>query len=57
MRDNGARSGQYLASMDTTGSGEWQVDLPADCTFEDLEALAPVIDGMRGFLEPTVDAA
>ena len=50
-------TGRYEAHFDTDGSGSWRVNLPSDCTYEDLMALAPVIDEMRGFVEPTVDAA
>lgn len=46
----------FHATIDTDGSGEWRVALPADATLEDLEALAPVIDATRKFLAPTVDA-
>jgi hypothetical protein len=50
--------GRYEATFDTDGSGHWKVKLPSDCTFEDLAALAPVIDAGRAFIDPTVhDAA
>jgi len=57
MARDGSEANRYVATFDTDGSGHWRVDLPADCTFEDLEALAPVIDAGRVFIEPTVDAA
>lgn len=52
-----AERNQWRASCSTDGSGDWQVTLPADASFEDLEALAPVIDEIRAFLAPTVDNA
>jgi hypothetical protein len=45
----------WRAEFDTSGTGNWQVTLPAEATFEDLEALAPVIDEVREFLAPTID--
>lgn len=50
-------TGRYTAEFDTDGSGHWKVKLPSDCTFEDLEALAPVIDAGIAFIQPTVDSA
>lgn len=47
----------WVAEFNTDGTGNWQVVLPAEATFEDLEALAPVIDSVKDFLLPTVDAA
>jgi hypothetical protein len=48
---------QWRASFDTDGSGNWQINLPADASFEDLMALAPVIDSVREFVNPTIDEA
>lgn len=55
MANINTTSGRYKIEAATDGSGEWLVTLPKDCTFEDLEALAPVIDEMRKFIAPTLD--
>lgn len=61
MKDDRGRqadtTGRYTIVMDTDGSGNWRVNLPADCTWEDMVALGPVIDEVRAFVEPTVHAA
>lgn len=57
MTDSDAAQSRYTATFQTNGTGHWRVDLPSDCTLADLEALAPVIDAGRAFIEPTTDAA
>lgn len=52
-----AEDSRWSATMDTDGSGNWEIQLPADASREDLLALSPVIEAMRDFIQPTVDAA
>lgn len=54
MADNATR---WEATFNTDGSGNWEMEVPPVATFEDMQALSPVIDEIRTFLRPTVDDA
>lgn len=45
----------YKATFDTSGSGNWEITLPADIDMHDFMALGPVVQGIKEFLAPTID--
>lgn len=50
-------TGSFKAQFDPAdGTGDWSICIPAGADKHDVLALGPVIDGIKSFLLPTVDA-
>jgi len=45
---------EYVARFSTDGSGGWSIQLGANCDAWDLQALGPVVDAVKAFVEPTI---
>jgi len=45
---------KFKATFDTSGTGDWEIQLPPDLDEHDFEALRPVVQGIKAFLQPTV---
>lgn len=48
-------AGSFKAQFDPAdGTGDWSINIPADADMHDVLALGPVIEGIKGYLAPTV---
>ena len=45
---------KFKATFDTSGTGDWEIQLPPDLDVHDFEALRPVVQGIKEFLRPTL---
>jgi hypothetical protein len=46
---------EYVARFATDGSGDWTIQLAANCDAWDLQALGPVVDAVKAFVAPTIE--
>lgn len=49
-------AGDFKIRMNPSdGAGSWSITIPPEADMHDVLALGPVIDGIKGYLQPTVD--